>query len=67
MIVDPGHLAMCEATVNLDVEMVKGFKNMFFGGEGLFLTTITGPGKIWLQSMPFSGLAGRVLAAGGDN
>ncbi|MDR2005977.1 MAG: TIGR00266 family protein [Acidaminococcales bacterium] len=66
MIVDPGHLAMCESTVDLDVQMVKGFKNMFFGGEGLFLTTITGPGKIWLQSMPFSGLAGKVLAAGGD-
>ncbi|MDR3348534.1 MAG: TIGR00266 family protein [Acidaminococcales bacterium] len=66
MIVDPGHLALCESTVDLDVQMVKGFKNMLFGGEGLFLTTITGPGKIWLQSMPFSGLAGKVIAAGGE-
>jgi uncharacterized protein (TIGR00266 family) len=66
MVIDPGYLAMSEASVNIDVEMVKGFKNMFFGGEGLFLTTVTGPGKVWLQSMPFSKLADKILSAGGE-
>ena len=62
MVVDTGSLAMCDETVKVDVQMVKGFKNILFGGEGLFLTNVTGPGKIWLQSMPFSNLADRILA-----
>ena len=45
--------------------MVGGFKNTIFGGEGLFLATLTGPGKVWLQSLPFSRLAGRMLAGAG--
>lgn len=40
--------------------MVKGLKNIFFGGEGLFLTTLTGPGKVYLQTMPLQNLAGRL-------
>jgi uncharacterized protein (TIGR00266 family) len=52
MKVSTGHVAMMKDTVNLDITMVKGFKNILFGGEGLFLTTLTGPGHIWLQSMP---------------
>ena len=55
--VDTGHVAMYEPTVQFDVEMVKGFSNIFFGGEGLFLATLRGPGKIWLQTMPTSNLA----------
>jgi uncharacterized protein (TIGR00266 family) len=55
--VDTGHVAMYEPTVSFDVEMVKGFKNMLFGGEGLFLATLRGPGRIWLQTMPVMNLA----------
>jgi uncharacterized protein (TIGR00266 family) len=56
--VDPGHIAMYEPTCNYDVEMVKGVMNWLGGGEGLFLATLTGPGKVWLQTMPLSNLAG---------
>jgi uncharacterized protein (TIGR00266 family) len=55
--VDTGSLAMMEPTVKFDVVMQKGIKNMLFGGEGLFLATIEGPGKVWLQSMPAANLA----------
>lgn len=55
--VDTGSLAMMEPTVKFDVEMMKGVKNMLFGGEGMFLAVLEGPGKVWLQSMPVSGLA----------
>jgi uncharacterized protein (TIGR00266 family) len=55
--VDTGHVAMYEPTVSFDVEMVKGFSNIFFGGEGLFLASLKGPGRIWLQTMPTSNLA----------
>ncbi len=58
--VDPGHIAMYEPTVNYDIQMVKGVANMFFGGEGLFLATLTGPGRVWLQTMPLSNLAGAI-------
>lgn len=58
--VDPGHIAMYEPTCSYDVEMVKGVMNMFVGGEGLFLATITGPGKVWLQTMPLSNLAQKI-------
>jgi uncharacterized protein (TIGR00266 family) len=59
---DTGCLVAVEKTITYDVQMVGGFKNAIFGGEGLFLATVTGPGKVWLQSLPFSRLAGRVLA-----
>ncbi|GAA0117598.1 TIGR00266 family protein [Clostridium senegalense] len=58
--VDTGHVAAFESTVNFDIEMVKGVKNMLFGGEGLFLTTLTGPGRVYLQTMPISNLASRI-------
>ena len=61
MQVDPGHIAMYEPTVNYDIQRVKGVKNILFSGEGLFLATLTGPGKIWLQSLPLSNLAAKLL------
>jgi len=57
MKVDPGYIGAFEPTVQYDITMIKGLKNMIFGGEGLFLATLTGPGKVWLQSMPLSNLA----------
>jgi uncharacterized protein (TIGR00266 family) len=59
--VDTGHVAMFEPTVSYDIEMVKGFKNILFGGEGLFFATLSGPGRIWLQTMPMSKLAGALM------
>ncbi len=61
MKVDTGHVAMYEPSVQFDVEMVKGLKNMVFGGEGLVLAKMTGPGKVWLQSMPIANLAARII------
>ena len=57
MMVDTGNLAAMEATCTIDVEMVKGVGNMLLGGEGLFNTVVSGPGKILLQTMPVSGVA----------
>jgi uncharacterized protein (TIGR00266 family) len=57
MRVDTGHVAMYEPSVDLDIEMMRGFRNVLFGGEGLFLTTLRGPGRIWLQTMPTMNLA----------
>jgi len=65
--VDTGCVVGYHATVNMDVQRVAGLKSMFFGGEGVFLATLTGPGKVWLQSLPFSRLAGRMLAAAPQN
>lgn len=59
--VDTGHVAMYEPTVAFDIEMVPGFKNILFGGEGLFLATLRGPGRIWLQTMPVQNLARAVI------
>ncbi|MEJ2748558.1 MAG: TIGR00266 family protein [Anaerolineae bacterium] len=61
MMIDPGHIAMYEPSIDYDIQRVKGVKNMLFGGEGLFLATLTGPGKIWLQSLPLSNLASKLL------
>lgn len=61
MKVDTGHIAMFEPSIKFDVEMLKGFKNMFFGGEGLFLARLEGPGKIWLQTMPIMNLAREIV------
>ncbi len=60
MLVDTGNVAMFESSVDYDIQMVKGIKNIFLGGEGLFLTKLTGPGKIYLQSMPIQNLAGQL-------
>ncbi|MEM8484644.1 MAG: TIGR00266 family protein [Bacteroidota bacterium] len=62
--VDTGCLAAFAPTVDYDIEMVRGFKNALFGGQGLFLATLTGPGPVFLQSLPLSRLAGRIIAAG---
>ncbi len=59
--IDPGHIAMMDPTVDFDVSMVRGITNIFLGGEGLFLATVTGPGRIWLQSMPLSNLPIRLI------
>jgi uncharacterized protein (TIGR00266 family) len=60
MQVEPGHVAMFESSVTFDVTMIKGLTNMLLGGEGLFLATLTGPGRIWLHSMTVSKVAHRV-------
>jgi uncharacterized protein (TIGR00266 family) len=60
MQVDPGHIALMEPTVNYDIATVKGVANVLFSGEGLFLAKLAGPGRIWLQSMPLSNLAGKL-------
>jgi len=60
LLVDTGHVAMFEPTVTYDIQMVKGIKNLLFGGEGLFFVSLTGPGRIWLQTMPISKLAGAI-------
>lgn len=60
---DTGCLMAMGPSVQYDVQMVGGVKNTLFGGEGLFLATLVGPGPIWLQSLPFSRLAGRIFAA----
>ena len=59
--VHAGHIGMQEPSVQTDIQMVRGFKNVLFGGEGLFLATLTGPGKIWLQSMPIMNLAEEIF------
>jgi uncharacterized protein (TIGR00266 family) len=63
--VDTGCVVAFEATVGFDVQRVGGVKTMLFGGEGVFFANLTGPGRVWLQSLPFSRLAGRMLASGG--
>ena len=59
--VDTSNVALFESTVEYDIESIKGFKNVLFGGEGLFLTTLTGPGKVWLQTMTVGDLAQRLI------
>ncbi len=61
--VDTGCLAALTSGVDYDVQKAGGIKTMLFGGEGLFFARLTGPGTVWLQSLPFSRLAGRMLAA----
>jgi uncharacterized protein (TIGR00266 family) len=59
---DTGCLVAMTSGVDYDIQLVGGIKNALFGGEGLFLATLTGPGEVWCQSLPFSRLAGRILA-----
>lgn len=61
LLVSAGHIGMQEPTVETDIQMVRGFRNFLFGGEGLFLATLTGPGRIWLQSMPIMNLAEEIF------
>ena len=60
IILDTGHLAAMSATCSIDIQTVAGAKNKFFGGEGFFNTVVTGPGHIWLQTMPISNLAAAI-------
>ena len=60
MKVDPGHIALYEPTIDYDIAAVRGLKNVLFSGEGLFLATLKGPGKVWLQTMPLSNLAAKI-------
>lgn len=57
IVVDTGNLCMVDTTCSIDIQTVKGVKNVLFGGEGLFNTVVTGPGKVVLQTMPVSGVA----------
>ena len=61
--VDTGCLVAFAPTVDYDIQMIGGFKNALFGGEGLFVATLQGPGTVYLQSLPFSRLADRIVAA----
>jgi len=58
--VDPGHVALLDPTVDFSLARVQGVKNIIFSGEGLFLANLTGPGRVWLQSMPLPNLAARL-------
>ena len=58
IVVDTGHLAAMTASCQMDIRSVPGVKNMLFGGEGIFNTISTGPGRVWLQTMPISNVAG---------
>lgn len=60
MLIDTGYLAAMEGTCSLDIEKVKGVGNALLGGEGFFNTKVTGPGRIWLQTMPLAHLAGAI-------
>lgn len=60
MIVDTGNVLGFESGVSIDIQQVKGIKNKLLGGEGFFNTVLTGPGKIWLQTMPVSGVASAI-------
>ena len=60
IVVDTGHLAAMTAGCHMEIKSVPGVKNMLFGGEGIFNTVISGPGRIWLQTMPISNVAGAI-------
>jgi uncharacterized protein (TIGR00266 family) len=63
--VDTGCIGAFLSTVNYDIQFVGGVKNTLFGGEGMFYATLRGPGKVWIQTLPISRLAGRILSYGG--
>ena len=70
MVVDTGNVLGFEGGVSIDIQQVKGLKNKLLGGEGFFNTVLTGPGKIWLQTMPISGVASALIPyipTGGNN
>ena len=62
MLISTGHLAMMEETVTMDIQQVKGVKNVLFGGESLFNTVVTGPGVITLQTMPMTNLLAAIVS-----
>ena len=70
IIVDTGNVAGFEPTVQMDIQTVPGAKNMLFGGEGIFNTVLTGPGRVWLQTMPIYNVANAIrpyIPTGGNN
>lgn len=60
IVVDTGNVAGFEPSVQMDIQQVQGVKNIFFGGEGLFNTVLTGPGRVWLQTMPIYNVANAI-------
>jgi uncharacterized protein (TIGR00266 family) len=64
--IDTGCIVAFTHNVNYDIQFVGGIKNTLFGGEGMFFATLSGPGKVWIQTLPISRLAGRVLQYGGS-
>ena len=60
--VDQGYIAAFEPTVEFDITTIKGLSNVLFSGEGMFVATLKGPGKVWLQTMPYSKLANAILS-----
>ncbi|GMV78170.1 MAG: TIGR00266 family protein [Chitinophagaceae bacterium] len=62
--IDTGCIVGFTSTIQYDIQFIGGIKNTIFGGEGLFFATLRGPGKVWIQSLPISRLAGRILAYG---
>ena len=70
LVVDTGNVAGFEPSVQMDIQTVPGAKNMLFGGEGIFNTVLTGPGRVWLQTMPIYNLANAIrpyIPTGGNN
>jgi uncharacterized protein (TIGR00266 family) len=68
--VHPGHVGMFDASVNFGITRIRGIRNMLFGGDGIFLAALTGPGRVWLQSLPLANLAHALspyLGGGGEN
>jgi len=65
--IDTGCIVAFTGGVDYDIQFIKGIKNMVFGGEGLFYATLRGPGKVWIQSIPISRLASRILSYGTVN
>ena len=61
LVLDTGYLAAMDATCDMEIQQVPGLKNKLFGGEGLFNTVISGPGKVWIQTMPINKVAGSLL------
>ena len=61
LLVHPGHVGAFQAGVGFQITMVRGIKNLIFGGDGLFLAALTGPGRIWLQTLPLSKLAHQLM------
>lgn len=59
--VESGHVALFDSSITYDVQTVKGFKNIFFGGEGLFMVTLTGPGKVWMQTLTAHDMAQKLI------
>jgi uncharacterized protein (AIM24 family) len=60
LVVDTGNVAGFESSVQMDIQTVPGAKNMLFGGEGVFNTVLTGPGRVWLQTMPIINVANAI-------